>query len=85
MLALHPVPLDDHDAATPAALVPSLPAPAAIPAAVLGLKGAVRQRALGGKQRCGSRLRIALKAGRCRVGQRLPREVVAGNHLGLAM
>lgn len=85
VLALHPVAFDDHNAAAPAALVPTLSAPAAVPAPVLCLKGTVRQRAFGCQQRRGRRLWIAGKARRCRVWQRLLREVVAGNHFRLTM
>src|SRR5262245_3391511 len=41
------VAVDDHDAAAPAANIPALAAPAAVPAAIARFVGAVGQRALG--------------------------------------
>lgn len=60
MLAAVLAPLEDHDAAAPPADVPALAAPAAVPALVLGLEGAVGQRALGQAVARGRRVRDGL-------------------------
>lgn len=63
MLAAVLAALKDHDAAAPAADVPALAAPAAVPALVLGLERAVGQRALGQAVARGRRVGDALLRG----------------------
>lgn len=63
MLAAVLAALKDHDAAAPPADVPALAAPAAVPALVLGLEGAVGQRAFGQAVARGRRVGDALLRG----------------------
>lgn len=82
MLAPDLVPFDNHDTAAPALLVPPLPAPAAVPAAVAQLERAPRQRALWQQRARRGGGRAPLEAGRQRVGDGLAGEVAARAALG---
>lgn len=73
VLAAVRAPLANHDAAAPPADIPRLAAPAAVPGLVLGLEGAVRERALGERVARGGRVRDGLLGG-ARAGSAASRE-----------
>lgn len=83
MLAADLIALDNHDTAAAALLVPALAAPAAVPAAIERLERTARlQRTLWQQRRRRQLARVAVEAGRQRVGDGLRGEVAAGLAIG---